>query len=97
MHVVDIVDPALTEMRVLGNSVVQTPDCSFLSSGNRELRISYGIHTVLRKDPKSSKVFPVHFRPSVTRRTNILSWLTMMALQAVAVVMGVGGLTGRGR
>ena len=57
-------DSAWTEMRVLGNSVVQTPDCSFLNSGNRELRISYGIHTVLRK------VFPVHFRPSVTRRAS---------------------------
>ena len=34
-------DPALTEMRVLANSVLQSPDCSFLNSGNRELRISY--------------------------------------------------------
>ena len=69
-------DPALTEMRVLGNSVLQSPDCSFLNSGNRELRMSYGIHTVLRK------VFRVNFRPSVTRRwpPNVFlsCWLTMM-------------------
>ena len=92
-------DSAWTEMRVLGNSVVQTPDCSFLSSGNRELRISYGIHTVLRKSTRHPCVRNVQaIISSVNRRTSILSCgLTMMALLAVALVMGVGGLTGRGR